>query len=480
MLIHILRKDAREHWIPIALAAAVIITSGLSSTTMIGGHGYLELLTAAVWVILIGRLVQSEPIPGDRHYWLTRPVPRGVLLSAKLLGAVLFLHVPHLISDALALLKSGFNPVDHVGGLLWKQFLGFAGCTAPLLALAAVTRTFAHYVLALLGVGVAAVIFGRELWQLDFHWMGLHWVKGLAERSAALGVGLAILGLQYFHRSTLASRMLVGVGAGIIASIAAFSPWSVAYAIQQRVNPSGVQPAGLLLTFDSGRTLPPYARSFLPQVDERLIMLPVKWSGVPEGTEIVPDRTVASIRLSNGEVLRPRARSTLNWGWETGQSYASFSLHEDLLQRVGTQTVDIDVRMFVTLYGKATADRMPASQSGHMVAGVGQCLTERSNTGFWVRCRSAFKNTRLIMARLHDQGNGDSLEWKRLAFDASHTPLPTELSLGSPFRTASLMIQRTPVVSERDVEFLVREPVAHLELPMTVQGITLAQFATRR
>jgi len=482
MLLHILRKDAREHWLVILLANAVIVGNGLFAERLARMHtAWIELLGFAVWAIAVARLVQSEPIPGERQYWLTRPIPRGVLLSAKVLGTVLFLHVPHLIGDSLALASAGFNPLANLGGLLLKQVLAFATWTMPLLVLAVITRTLVQYTVSLIAVLVAVVLSASLMWQVDFNWMGLHWTKGLLERAAMLAIGAAILWLQYFERRTKVSRILAGAAAGLIAMIAIFSPWSVAYAIQQRINPARMNGQILQPVFDAKGTVPLDAPYYLPQKREVNVMLPITWSGLPEGVELIPDRTVATIRLPNGEVLRPTPRTSWNLFWRSGMKWASFQVHEDLLAKAGTQNVDVDLQMYVTVYGAGRTYFMAAaSPNGEVVPEVGRCYGGREPHGFILRCWSALKNTGLAMARIRDRLPGDDLVWKRLNFTTSYAPLPTELSVGNPFTTASVPLDGIPVDSKAQVEFLVREPVAHLEVPMSVRGVKLSDYAVRR
>ncbi|HEX4140500.1 MAG TPA: hypothetical protein VHY09_09150 [Candidatus Methylacidiphilales bacterium] len=45
------------------------------------------------WIVLLARLIQSEPVIGSTSFWLTRPIPRSVQLPSKTLFFVLFVFL---------------------------------------------------------------------------------------------------------------------------------------------------------------------------------------------------------------------------------------------------------------------------------------------------------------------------------------------------------------------------------------------------
>ena len=85
---------------------------------------------------------------GDRQFWLTRPYSRAALVTAKGLFALAFVHAPSLIADSVILISRGFNPLDWIASLLWKQVLLAAGLTLPVAALAVLTRNLVQFALA--------------------------------------------------------------------------------------------------------------------------------------------------------------------------------------------------------------------------------------------------------------------------------------------------------------------------------------------
>jgi hypothetical protein len=142
--------------------------------------------------------------------------------------------------------------------------------------------------------------------------------------------------------------------------------------------------------------------------------------------------------------------------------------------------VDLDLRLFVTVYGKPRTYRMSARPAGEQaIPEVGLCSTGQERYGFMLRCTAALKNTALIMTGIRAGLPGAGLEWNPLSFELSYSPLPTELWIGKPFRTAGRVIPG-PAASSAQVEFLVRESVGHLELPLAIKNVKLSDYVVRR
>jgi hypothetical protein len=103
-------------------------------------EGWLNLLAPLAWACLIGLVVEQEPMVGDRQFWTTRPYRRSVLLAAKLLFVVMFVHVPFLLADVYILAMRGFSPLAYLPQLTWDQLLLVAALTLPAFALATLVR----------------------------------------------------------------------------------------------------------------------------------------------------------------------------------------------------------------------------------------------------------------------------------------------------------------------------------------------------
>ena len=158
--LHIFMKDARRLRIEIAVTVALLAyLADLDRQRMDAVPGapeaWLNLLLPLAWAFLLAMLVHQEPLVGDRQFWITRPYSRAALVAAKGLFALAFVHAPSLIANSVILISRGFNPLDAIASLLWKQALLAAGLTLPVAALAALTRNLAQFALAAFIAGVS-------------------------------------------------------------------------------------------------------------------------------------------------------------------------------------------------------------------------------------------------------------------------------------------------------------------------------------
>jgi hypothetical protein len=158
---------------------------------------------------------------------MTRPYRWRTLLGSKLLFAAVFIHVPLLIAGAAILGIHGFQPLAYLPQLLWKQIVLAAVLTVPAMALAALLKNLAQFLLAaIVNLGVAAYLAGVA------EPFGLHWIPPNVVRYSFAGFMLALaacalLPIQYARRRT--TWMPIGVsqaaaGAGHCSSIIVESP----------------------------------------------------------------------------------------------------------------------------------------------------------------------------------------------------------------------------------------------------------------
>ena len=101
--LHIFRKDARHLRLEISgvfLLLFFLIATGVQTWEGLqrrggpsfGSEGPLSVLLAVAWSLLIARAIQTEALPGDRHFWLTRPYSRASLVLSKALFVGAFIN----------------------------------------------------------------------------------------------------------------------------------------------------------------------------------------------------------------------------------------------------------------------------------------------------------------------------------------------------------------------------------------------------
>ena len=177
LIFHIFKKDFRHHWPALLVSFAILTVYVWDQPRHWTVHPpdlpffssllqYLPLLLGLAWAFLLIRIVQGESLVGDRQFWLTRPYKWHTLLSAKLLAALLLVHLPLFLAQLL-LLKLAFYPLfASVPGLLQIQLMLLVILTLPALVVACSTRTIGQASLVVLGLFLA--LFGIASLMLVF------------------------------------------------------------------------------------------------------------------------------------------------------------------------------------------------------------------------------------------------------------------------------------------------------------------------
>jgi hypothetical protein len=300
MILHVFKKDVRRLW-P-AIGVSLVVLGALAwhdrwrSDWMAGStEGYLNLLTPLVWALLIGLLVEQEPIAGDRQFWLTRPYRGGSLLLAKLLFAAMFVHAPLLIADCYVLSAHGFSPVAYVPELLTKQVLLAAALTIPAMALASLVRNFAHFVLEVVAVAAAVLLLsgvleGGPYWNTA--WEPLTTVRREAAILVAASASAVVLALQYLGRKVVWSR---GLAAAAGLASAALFLWflpQTALAIRVATRPAPVTPS---IAIDASPREPVFTGS-----EGRIVTVPITVTGLLQDAVWRLDVVRSEIAGANG------------------------------------------------------------------------------------------------------------------------------------------------------------------------------------
>src|SRR6266481_8604044 len=217
-ILHIFRKDARRHW-PEILVSLVLIavfvwyqprkwTGQVIPIRFVAGLlDILPVLLVLSWTFLIARLVQGEPLVGDRQFWITRPYNWYNLLASKLLSIVVFIHLPLFIGQIVLLRMGNFPLVSSLWGLVQIHFAFFFIFELSTLALATVTSGIGQAALALL---IVFLLF-----------LGIAGISSLVPNSGIsddiggiqvllyLTCCIAVVLTQYIYRKTVLARLIL-------------------------------------------------------------------------------------------------------------------------------------------------------------------------------------------------------------------------------------------------------------------------------
>jgi ABC-type transport system involved in multi-copper enzyme maturation permease subunit len=271
-------------------------------------------------VLLLGtaNIIQADRLVGTTAFWLTRPIPRGTLLRAKLLGLFLFIIVPSLAIEAVLLMAFRVSATTIAAALL-QQAWTLAVFMLVIVFGAALTSTIVRLLLTI--VGVLLVLYFAPA--LVFVLMSppaaaedlANWrPPDVSFDPTALVIGttifaigaLAAIGYQYWQRRWrpavaifVAAIVVTWLTYGLWRQTSLFGgepvidePWARDPAIS-RVH---------LRTVDSetGRPLPAAASQVMVGDRRKGVFGPIVLDGVPPGYEATPYTIEATVEFADG------------------------------------------------------------------------------------------------------------------------------------------------------------------------------------
>jgi hypothetical protein len=407
-ILNILRKDIRGLRVEILLVLAGTITfvwisgrpwpliekasSEWRGSPLYGmqDQAWLPLL----WWLLIARLVHQENLVGDRQFWTTRPYSWKSLVAEKALFIILFVVVPGALADGVLLGVAGFSPWAYV-----PQLLGHLGMITllmllPALAIAAVTRNLAQFVVAgscFLSFWVTVIRPQPE---------ALVWFRFGFILAIGIAAALAVIFLQYARRRTAAARSLM-IGAVAAAVIASVIP--LPDALVHLRYPAGK--TALNLTFDPDPTRMETA-TYSPLSDQIPLDFPLQMEGLPDGSEIISDGVRLHIEAPDGKVW--------DSGWLMGgfghagsQASIGASMDRNHLDALKWVPLKVRVTIVMTMLQSRYGSRFSVSNVPFVIPGVGHCWYRSSQPKIWnppLECLAPFHIPYPFMVRVEKFG----------------------------------------------------------------------------
>jgi hypothetical protein len=464
--LHIFKKDFRCFRYEISLLLAVIVAFVLLQVQRrhalpygASASGSAEMLMVLIAVVLIGRLVLAEAIPGQEQFWITRPYRWKSLLGAKLLFIAVCVTLPILLAQLCIVMLDGFPLGASLPGLLWSGVLLFVFVALPVAAIAAVSRNLATFLFAaLILFAISSFTQSRRL--------GVEWVLDSLALLLLLAIAAMVLYFQYRRRRTTLSRWF-GLAGAVLGGFAILSlPWQFALALQSRLSQ---QPSlGDTIQVAFGQRPTP---SDLPnhQEPEGALYIPVTVLGSPGGTEVHIDALSISLRDAAGHV---------DCGEVTQHSEpaglvlrAVCRADSDFVKRNRGKLVTIRGSVYLTLFGNAKSTVIPITDEPTNASAGLQCYTDQVSAEWDVFCRSAFRwPSRLLYAKL---GSTSANSFKE---SVSYSPFPADLGL-NPIETRwASAYAYGPPPTVRDVTIVAEEPMAHLRRDFEAPGVRLSDF----
>jgi len=471
--LHIFRKDVRYlRWeLAVTLLLLVTFIYGQSHPRGLGAgqNEIMPFLLLAFWAFLFTRLVQAEPIPGDRQFWITRPYDWRSLLGAKLLFIVVCIAVPLMVADAMVLRMRGFSVAAHLSGLAWSLLLIVACALMVFCAFATLTRGMTEWMLGAIITTVVLIIVD-EIAGLSV-WGGVEWMREYGAAAIVFVAALVVLLGQYSRRRmfTYTAVMIAGLLGSIIYAHNASS--TAELDLQARFAKPKVDPSSVQLVFQKPPERPaPLLDQYHP-ARQKVVALgfPIDVSGLGEGETLIGDGFRTAIRSENGEI----------WNW--GRSDRSEALQDTpygyrlriladrvVFEKTKGRTVQIQMTLYLTMLRESAPQVLRAGIGAAEVPGVGRCRYDVLGTAeSWVLCESPLRAPSNFLTVQF------TAQREEFQSTVSYSPLP-----------ASPDSSIVPVVGffhpgSRDfapATLTSLEPVAHFRRDLTLSNVSLADY----
>jgi hypothetical protein len=255
IVLHLIKKDLRHIWIPLAVWLALLVLSlVLIGSAINPGDSktqnlyqllsmLLPLFQALTLIAIIPSVIQEDSPVGTTAFWLTRPITRATLLQSKTLFLLLILLLPPLVAELIVLAANGASP-HYLGLAVPEIIIGHLTLITLIAYAAAVTPNFGRF-----AIFIVALVIGASLLEIFLAWSGVFSGSAhsdeiddamtlLAARWAVcevviICVGWALIIFQYLTRHTVIS--IVSAFGGIFLFALVFSLWNYDFLAPEHV-----------------------------------------------------------------------------------------------------------------------------------------------------------------------------------------------------------------------------------------------------
>ena len=342
-------------------SAASVIGSPIRQVAATGGVGALALLVLS-W-LLVASIVHAEGLAGTHDHWLSRPIHRGQLLAAKVIGVFLFIVVPVVLLQVVVLAAGGFAFADYWFGLTCRTAVMTATWLVPVFGLATITRNWLQLGAGLVGlliVAACALAFAEGFVFEPPEQFSEVIRSAMAASVAALAAGIATW--QYRSRRVRAARIaaVVGLCAAIVGPTH-FSP--ALYSAARQIAPStGNIQQGLRVALDPTRSASSFENESVPGM--HVVSVPVRVEGLAKGQSAsISFPRQSRIVVDGQENLEPMRPSN---DWNLVFNFNGFRLRR-------AKTVQIRAHAYVTIRAAARHFAMSTLNGSLRTPELGHC-----------------------------------------------------------------------------------------------------------
>ena len=416
IVLHILLKDLRRHWIEIGLFVLVCAAwtwqiSHPMAWEWLRQREMVSILLFGLWIFVTVRVVHGECLVGDREFWRTRPYHWGQLMAAKALFLVLCLNGPLLAAQIFLLWKAGipFSWALALGLILLQLEFVFI-VTFFTTVLASVTETLVQWIMAVAGL----ILFGMMLSWLPWDKLppALEGGENLATMlGAAFIVPAMVFALlwQYARRRVWLARLALGcaVVAVPLTILVAPTPLVRSIAYPHHVGDAELQLA-IAANSESGQR--EYTRNDGRWGDEAKISIPVTAGTVEPDRIIDVDGYRVTLRGDNGWRWQSKWMSqTLKLSKNEPHGNIGFNMPVKLADQLARAHAQATVELAFGVYRLGAVQRVETGAERFILPGAGYCRwIDRKFGAFWLSgptCVAPFHLPEVTVLQVESEDN---------------------------------------------------------------------------
>ncbi len=457
---------------------------------------FFELLFLIAGWYLTVMVVHQEALPGDRQYWITRPISWARLLLAKLLFVVVFLNLPVFVCNLAALLVNGLSPAGYLGPLMARQAFLLCFVVLPAMALASVTRDLGQFAIAIFAAFGIVLAIGLQSsdFLMNADWGGFAWIRATAIAILAAIVCGAVLLWQYARRRTMTAGAILAAGVIALGAAPGVNLWYAAFRFQRSLKPPSSAADTVRLSADLDRDPAP-ARGVLGFWHGTggyvRLVLPVRIAGIPKDMALLSERIAARLDLPGGD--------SWNGSWSNaggtfqlsgpqhllsadGAYWQYFYVNRGLYNRIKSTPVRLRTSAAFTLLSPPATTRVTPPTVARPVPEFGFCATRAVSAGLsnmingavTVICLAPFQE-HVEWAALSVQSRGTGrIEALGAPREFSYGPYPADLGAN----VWSMLGDVKPVYNPADLDILLegRHAAAWLQRDLDLPGVRLIRY----
>ncbi len=477
------------------LAAIVVLLPVLRSDVVLQGLSNDNLRAGTIGVsvlatmLLILAVMHQDASASLRDDWLTRPIPRWMMVAAKLVFIAAIVWAPAIATSFVSALGDGYSIGEAVARATSVGYVTL-GAMLAVVAFAAVSSTLLEAAGALVAFMVAALVVQAVSGSVlpdgkGTLVSGAEWLSFAPAVTLPIVIAAPVLWLQYGRRRTLPARTIV-TGACTVALVPVLTTPPAMFSVQRLLTSAtdAGRTAGLALapgcfpliaTETESGDIPDDARRLWDgdqraKVDPRPIAFSttVAPTGVPDGWKAMIGYAQAFFADADGRILHRLQGANGVFGGDGADASVS-ATHFWLASRRAyeeseRQSARLRLKYFVSLLEPAASAEIGVNDPRQFVSGFGYCSARPAFPhAVSIDCFMRGRRPALMTARWSGVSSA-----RESITRPDYTPAALELLSGAPH---GLTLSRLPGGTASRVTLTAYEARTHVEMAVDSPGL---------